>query len=308
MSSKANQFFKSWGLLILLSCIWGSSFILMKKGMFTADEKPIFSAVQVGALRMLIASTVLLPIAVRALYQLKNKRNLVFFAVVGVCGNFIPAFLFTYAETGISSGLAGMLNSLTPIFTLLVGLLFFRQKLTVLQVVGSIIGTLGITALVYTGKNSTQSGDLLPVFAIVLATFLYGVSLNTIKNKLQEYPSMHISAIALSLIFVPALIVFFLSKTPQTIQQNPHAWEGLAAISILAVIGTAIAVIIYNSMIRASSTLFASSVTYFIPFVAIGIGTYYGEEITLGQVGSMVIVLAGVVLANYGQKIFGRKE
>ena len=308
MSSKTKSFFKSWGLLILLSCIWGSSFILMKKGMFTEDEKPIFTAVQVGALRMLIASFVLLPIAIPALIKLTNKKDLRFFAVVGGFGNLIPAFLFTYAETGISSGLAGMLNSLTPIFTLLVGLLFFRQKLSLLQIVGSIIGTLGITALVYTGKSSSESGDLLHIFAIVIATFFYGVSLNTIKNKLQDYPSMQISAIALSLIFIPALLVFFLSKTPQTIQNNSHAWEGLAAISILAVVGTAIAVIIYNIMIRASSTLFASSVTYFIPFVAIAIGSYHGEVMTSGQVLSMVVVLSGVILANYGYKIFKKKD
>ncbi len=134
---------KKWMLLALLAGIWGSSFILMKRGMYTLTEEPIFSSSQVGALRMLIASLVMLPFAIRYLPQLKKWENVKFLMVVGFCGNFIPAFLFTYAETGISSGYAGMLNSCTPIFTILIGYLVFSNKLTFKQFLGVLIGTIG---------------------------------------------------------------------------------------------------------------------------------------------------------------------
>ena len=125
---------KSWMLLLTLACIWGSSFILMKKGMFTADGGELFSAPQVGALRMLIASSVLLPFSIRAIRKIQNKKDLLFFSIVGFSGNFFPAFLFTYAETGISSGFAGMLNSFTPIFTIIIGYVIYKQRITSFQV------------------------------------------------------------------------------------------------------------------------------------------------------------------------------
>src|SRR5690606_26713319 len=138
---------KSWLLLIMLACIWGSSFILMKKGMFDAHHGVIFSDRQVGALRMLLASSVLLPFAFRAIRKVRSWKVWLALLGSGVCGNFVPAFLFTYAEKGVSSGYAGMLNSFTPIFTLLIGLLFFKNKLTTLQLLGVFIGTIGIVLL-----------------------------------------------------------------------------------------------------------------------------------------------------------------
>jgi len=158
---------KSWLLLVLLACIWGSSFILMKKGMFNEQHEAIFSSTQVGSMRMLIAGLVLLPFSIQVLRKVKDRKDLRYFSIVGVCGNFIPAFLFTYAETHISSGLAGIMNSFTPIFTLLVGFLFFANKITRSQVMGTIIGFGGITVLVFTGGDvSAHSEELLPSLAI----------------------------------------------------------------------------------------------------------------------------------------------
>ena len=296
---------KSWLLLVLLACIWGSSFILMKKGMFNEQHEAIFSSTQVGSMRMLIAGLVLLPFSIQVLRKVKDRKDLRYFSIVGVCGNFIPAFLFTYAETHISSGLAGIMNSFTPIFTLLVGFLFFANKITRSQVMGTIIGFGGITVLVFTGGDvSAHSEELLPSLAIVLATLLYGISLNTIKFKLSAYKPIHVAAGGFATVFIPSIIGFFAFDTISVFKRHPDAMNGFVAIAILAVVGTAFAVFLFNGIIQSSSALFASSVTYLIPIVAVIIGTYFQESITKTQVLSMFIVIFGVLLANYGHLLF----
>ena len=291
----------SWLLLLLLACIWGSSFILMKKGMFAEDGTAIFSSEQVGSLRMLFAALALLPISIGKLKKLSWK-NILPLAIVGFCGNFFPAFLFTYAETGISSGLAGMLNSFTPIFTIIIGFLFFKTKLTNKQILGTIIGTLGIIALVLTGKTALLNGDWDHILAIVLATLLYAISLTTIKNKLSNFNSFEITSLAFLIIFPFSIGGFFLTDTIQTFNSNPMAYQGIFYIIILSIVGTALAVVLFNRIIAFSSALFASSVTYFIPIVAVLIGFTFGETINLWQVLSMLIVLSGVIIANVSLK------
>jgi drug/metabolite transporter (DMT)-like permease len=291
----------SWFLLILLACIWGSSFILMKKGMFSDDETVIFTSQQVGSLRMLIAAIALLPISISKI-KILNLKNIGLFAIVGFCGNFFPAYLFTYAETGISSGLAGMLNSFTPIFTIIIGFIIFKNKLTNKQLFGTFIGTIGIAALVLTGKNASLNGDWEHIFAIVLATFLYAISLNTIKYKLSSYSSYEITSMAFFTILPFSILGFFASDTVETIQHNPMALNGLVYIFILSIVGTALAVILFNRIISFSSALFASSVTYFIPIVAVIIGFGFGESITIWQIVSMLVILFGVIVANVSVK------
>ena len=298
---------KSWILLLLLACIWGSSFILMKKGMFADDHSPIFSATQVGSLRMLIASSALLPLSILNLRKLKAKKDLLLFAVVGFCGNFFPAFLFTYAETGISSGFAGMMNSFTPIFTIILGFLIFEHRLTAIQLSGAFIGSIGITCLILSGQTISFEGDSSHILAVVLATFLYGISLNTIKYKLQQYTSAEITSLAFAVIFLPSLVCFFILGTPGVFKYNVHATEGFSYIAVLALAGTALATFLFNGILRISSALFASSVTYFIPIVAVIIGLWFKESISVYQILSMVIILGGVLFANYGGKFFSKK-
>ena len=289
---------KSWILLIILSIIWGSSFILMKKGMYGNNGEPIFSAPQVGSLRMLIASSVLLPWAIKGWRSLQSKKDILYFSIVGTCGSFLPAFLFTFAETGITSGLAGMLNSFTPIFTILLGLVIFQQRLNSYQYIGVSIGTVGIILLVLTGKQSSLSGDTTHILAVIAATLLYAISLSTIKYKLQHYSSMQVTSISLSLIWIPAFVIVLMLDTPTIIQENELAFDGLYAIIVLALFGTAIATILFNATIRLSSALFASSVTYLMPIVSVLIGWRFGEVITAAQIGSMFIILFGILLAN----------
>lgn len=290
---------RAWLMLGALAAVWGSSFILMKKGMFAADGTAIFSDTQVGAIRMLIAGGVLLPFALRAVQKIKSFKQFLLLGLVGLSGNFFPAFLFTYAETGLSSGFAGMLNSFTPIFTILIGFFIYKIRLTPIQLIGIAIGSVGIVLLMIAGKSLSMTGTWFHILAIVLATLFYAVSLTTIKYKLQEFKSFEITSLAFLIILLPSIFANFQFGTLKTLQENPNAWEGLGYISILAIVGTALAVILFNQLISTSSALFASSVTYFIPIVAVLFGISYGEKIGWGQVGSMAIVLSGVFIANY---------
>ena len=287
---------KSWGLLLLLAVIWGSSFILMKKGMFNENGDAIFSAPQVANLRILIASLVLLPFAIRSMRKLMVRKDFTVLLVVGLSGNLLPAFLFTYAQTGISSGLSGMLNSFTPVFTLIIGTLIFRVKVSNAQIIGSFIGLIGIVLLILLGKNSTISGDFKPILAVICATFLYGLSLNLIKHKLSAFKPIEITSLSFTTLLIPSIIGFFYFDTPETIMHNHDASHALIFITILAVIGTAMAVFLFNGIIKISSALFASSVTYFIPIVAVIIGFLMKEKITSNQIMAMIIVLLGIVL------------
>ncbi len=290
--------FKNWILLISLSLIWGSSFILMNKGMFTSNNEKIFSFEQVGALRMLIASIALSPFALKALQKIKDKKILLGVLIVGVLGNFIPAFLFPFAQTGLTSGFAGMLNSFTPIFTVIIGYIIFGSKLGKSQILGMAIGTVGIILLMYSGSQVALTGNWTHIAAILMATLMYAISLNTIKHKLSNLKAIEVSSLAFFLLLIPSLIAIFLTKTHTTLLENPNASYGLIFIGTLSIFGTAIAVILFNELIKNSSTVFASSVTYFIPVVAVTIGLLFNESLSIWQIGSMMIVLLGVFFIN----------
>lgn len=272
--------------------------------MFTSEGKAIFSDTQVAALRMLIAALALLPFAIKALNKLKSWRNLLLLTLVGFAGNFFPAFLFTYAETGLSSGYAGMLNSFVPIFALIIGFVVFKNKLTALQVSGIAIGTVGIILLTLSGADLSLSGSWTHVGAILIATLCYAISVNTIKYTLQHLSGLEITALSFMLTIVPSIIINLYSGTVETIQTNEYAYQGLGFIIILSVVGTAFAVVLFNVLISNSSVLFASSVTYLIPVVAVIIGLSFNEHINIYQIGSMAIVLTGVFVAN----VLGKKK
>ncbi|HLW30050.1 MAG TPA: DMT family transporter [Brumimicrobium sp.] len=294
---KANV--KYAGILILLSLVWGSSFILMKRGMIDKETGDlIFTSNQVGSMRMLFASTALLPMGLRSLKIITSYKIGISLAVVSLAGSFIPAFLFTYAETGISSGYAGMLNSTTPIFTLLIGALFFRQKMLQMQVIGVLIGTIGIIALVNGVSTVDTSGTYLHVIAIVFATICYALSTNTMRYNLSHLQPLKVTSVAFVFAFLPAVFLFFYFETPATIVENPHANKALVYISILALVGTALSLILFNYLISKTSALFASSVTYLIPIVAVIIGLIDGETLSWIQIFAMIIILLGVYIAN----------
>lgn len=298
--------FLSWFLLILLSLVWGSSFILMKRGLES------FTSEQVAALRIVIAFLFLAPLLVKH-YKVNLKKNWKGLVIMGVFGNLIPAFLFTKAETGISSALAGMLNALTPIFAILVGLFVFKSTVSRNQVIGVVIGSLGALLLVSFDKSNSQSNNNI-WFALMVAgaTLCYAISVNGIKKYLTDVNSITASVWSFTIIGSTTLVFpivknLIFAKTNELnlwqdifyrLNANPQAWENLAFVSILAIIGSAISVILFNILIKNSNAIFASSCTYLIPVVAVIWGTIDGEEVVFAQFIAILIILSGIWLIN----------
>jgi drug/metabolite transporter (DMT)-like permease len=293
-------------LLVLLALTWGSSFILMKKGLATYDSN------QVAALRMLIAFIVLLPfgmVHLKRTYPGKWK----YFLAVGLFGNFLPAFLFTLAETRISSSLAGLLNSLTPIFTLILGAFFYSMPVKRNHIFGIILGFIGAAMLIIGPGIGGFSTDAQFGLLIVLATLFYGISLNVIRKFLADIPSVTITFWAFMMVGPPAGLYLLTTDVVKRTTDTPGAWESLGFIAILGIIGTAGAVMVFNILIKKTSAIFASSVTYLIPIVALGWGILDNETMDWVQGMAILVILAGIFMinrpfraensANFGQEV-----
>lgn len=286
------------GLLVILGAVWGSSFILMKLGMEPVAGFKTMSHIQVAGLRMLIAALVMLPFAIQSIGLLKTK-SAPYFLIVGLCGNLIPSFLFTYAGTVLSSGFSGILNSFTPIFTVLVALVAFKTKVHWIQIIGISIGTLGIISLVTSGGRLTLMNSPSHIGAILIGTLLYGISVNTIRNKLSHVSPLEVTSLGLFCILPFALSSFLFEGTAQVIVNAPFGWSAFGYVLFLGIVGTAISNIYFNKLIKLTSAIFASSVTYLIPVFAVLFGFILNESITYMQFISMLILLSGVFLVNF---------
>ena len=279
-----------WIILFLLALVWGSSFILMKRGL------EAFSSSQVAALRIGIASLFLIPFLIKH-YKINLKKYWLGLVLAGVFGNLIPAFLFTKAETGISSSLAGMLNALTPLFTVIFGWIAFRNKSTPLQVTGILIAFAGALLLLSGDKNPQESG-LLYACLVILATICYAISVNCIKHFLGDLNSIAATAWSFAFIGPVALVYLFSTNFIEVMQYNPKAVTSLGYISILGIVGSALSVIFFNYLIKLSGAVFAASSTYIIPIVAVGWGLFDGEIISVMQIAAIFVILGGVWLIN----------
>ena len=280
---------KNYSVLILLAIIWGSSFILMKRGL------DVYSYTQVAALRLFIAFLSLTPFLLRAV-KLVQKKHIIPIVVMALFGNGIPAFLFTKAQTQLDSSLVGILNSLVPLFTLLLGVYFFRTKPTKTNIAGIIIGLFGAVFLTYsTMGGGVEINDY--VFLVILATVMYAISINVIKKYLQDLDALSISSLAF-LMIGPFSAIYIFNTDFLILSASSAGVEALLYIVLLAVVGTSLAVVIFNQLISRSSAIFASSVTYLIPIVAIFWGVFDGEQVTLIHLLSVVIILSGVYLVN----------
>ena len=274
-----------WLALLILSLIWGTSYILMKKGLES------FSPYQVGALRIVITFICLLPVALRHFHHL-NKTNILSIIIIGLFGSVIPAFLFPLAETKISSSLAGMLNSLSPVFTLVFGITIYKRKAIGTQIAGVFLGLLGAAGLLYTGSFTFNLYGLL----VVLATILSGISSNEV-SRVKELNGIKITA--LSFFVTSPLAIIYLLFSDLSIPVHTENWvRNLSYIGILAVLGSAIALVIYYLLIRDTSPIFASSVTYFIPIVATLWGLADNEQFYSSMLISIIFIFAGVFIIN----------
>jgi drug/metabolite transporter (DMT)-like permease len=285
-----NNKFIHWVIFCLLALIWGSSFILMKEGLTQ------LSPYQVAALRMLFAGLILLPFAFKAFKKIpREKIGLVLLS--GIIGNFIPAFLFCIAETKIDSALAGILNSLTPLFTILVGLFFFKIATNTQKMAGILVGFIGLCLLFAAGKNISFE-NLAYASLVLLATFFYGLNVNMVGKFLQNIRALDIASIAFVFLIIPSALILYATGYFNLNFNNAaivHAtWSGI----FLGVVGTSISSILFYILIKRAGIIFASMVTYGIPIVAVAWGVYYGETISILQVGSLLIILVGVYIVN----------
>jgi drug/metabolite transporter (DMT)-like permease len=280
----------NWGIFILLSLIWGSSFKLMKIGM------EALTAYQVAALRMISAGVVLLPFALNAYKTIpRDKIGIVFLS--GIFGNFFPAFLFCIAEIKIDSSLAGILNALTPLFTIVIGVMFFNLQVSRNRLIGVLVGFVGLT-LLFLAKGNITLTYISYAFLVLLATVFYGLNVNIIGKYLKDIGSLNIASLAFCMLIPPAIIILFTTGYFHLGLTKGSVLVSEAASSTLGVLGTAVASVLFYVLVKRSGGLFASTVTYGIPFVAVFWGILSGEKITLPQIFCLGIILVGVYLAN----------
>ena len=280
----------NWGLFILISIIWGSSFILMKAGMNT------LTPFHVASIRMLSAGLVLIPFAYKAFKEVpKNKLLIVILS--GFIGSFFPAYLFCLAETKIDSSLAGILNALTPVFTIILGMLFFQLKANTQKFIGVLIGGVGLAMLmVPRGNIGFQNFNY--TLLVLVATILYGINVNLVGRHMQGVSSLNIASLAFVFLIIPSIIILYFTGYFSLPLTDKAVMLSTGASFLLGVMGTAIASIIFYVLVKRAGAIFATMVTYGIPFVAVFWGVIYGEQVSLFQVGCLGIILFGVYLVT----------
>jgi drug/metabolite transporter (DMT)-like permease len=291
MSVPDSQRGKAIVLLILLALIWGTSFILMKRGL------TVYSAGEVGSIRVVAAAIFLLPFAVMRLKELSGSQFAKLFAS-GLMGIFFPAFLFATAQTRLESSVSGILNSLTPICTLVIGVVLFKQPFRSKSVLGIIIGLIGTVILVLANYGSVGGLNLF-AFLVIIACVFYAVNLNFVKYKIADLKALTITSVSILLIS-PLALIYLLGFTDFTtkVSATPEAMTALGYIVLLGIMSTSVATILFNLLVKISNPIFTSSVTYIIPIVAVGWGLLDGEHLLLGHFIGMGAIIGGVYLAN----------
>lgn len=275
----------------MLSVIWGSSFIMMKEGLLH------LSAFQVASLRIVFSGIVLLPSAIKHFKKIPQNKILLIF-MSGVLGSLLPAYLFCVAEMGIDGALAGTLNSLTPIFVIITGALFFSTKTPANKILGILIAFTG-SILLLLSKNSMHSNqNLIYVSYVVFATICYGINVNMVYKHLQSIGSLQIAAVALTLNAIPALIVLYFTGYFSLPLNDSNILYSTGHAALLGIMGTAVASIIFYKLVKSAGAVFASMVTYGIPIIANFWGLIYGEEVGWKQFGCLLLILTGVYIAN----------
>ena len=285
-----NKDLLAWSLLILLAIIWGSSPILIKKALVKLDP------FEIGALRLTLASFVLMPFLLKNLREIKRKDYFILF-ISGIVGNVIPYFLYPIAQTKIDSATSGVLTSLTPFFALIVGVIFYKLKATKNNIIGLIIGFIGTFLLIlFSGSSGGFTADVFGLF-VVAATLLYGINLNLVKYHLNHLKPITITSFSIvSILPITLYILFFLSPFYDHLNDFDFYKVELGYVLILGVLGTSIATIIFYNLIKIKDTVFASMVTYLMPLVAISLGVIDGEKINEVQLFGMALILTGVFI------------
>ena len=277
--------------LLILALTWGSSYILIKKALLG------FSATQVAGLRITLSSLAFLPV-----FWWKRRaidwRRWPWLVVVGLAGSGIPAFLFPFAQTQISSSLSGLLSSLTPLFTLILAILVFRKIAARQQFWGIFIGLVGAAVLVFASRSEAVSGNVGYAFLVIVATMCYGLSSNVVAEKLKGMGSLTISASSFFLIFPLGLAALYFTDVVHTFQTVPEARTVVWAVVFLSLAGTVAASVLFFKLVQLTGAVFASTVSYLTPVVAVFWGLVDGEVLGGLHFLGMVLALTGVYLSR----------
>ena len=281
------------GFLVLafLSIIWGSSFFLIKKGLIA------FAPEQVACLRISFSGLAFIPVFILQFRKIdwSQWKPLL---VVALAGSSLPAFLFSTAQTQVSSSVAGVLNSLTPLFVLILGYFVFNLKLTSSKIIGVILGFIGAAFLILFGESAETGGNSWYGLLIVLASIFYATSANTVKTYFQNTSATVLSAATFVMVMPPALLYLLLSDFSIRLKTHPESYISLGAVFILSMVGTVLASLIFYKLIQMTSAVFASTVAYLIPIVALLLGTFDGEVITVYHLLGMGLILVGVYFSK----------
>jgi len=287
-----NDNLKRWLYLIILSLIWGSSFILMKKALIG------LTPIQVGALRIIFTSIFLFLVGFKSLKQIQ-KEHYKPIIITALLGTFIPVFLFAYAIGNIDSSIVSILNSLTPLSTLIIGGLLFSFTFSKLQKAGVLIGFLGTIFLILTSANINSNQNYYYAILPVIASIGYGFNVNIIKKSLQNLNPLSIATGNFAVMFIPALLVLYLSGFFGEYHFTDNKMNiSLYYLLLLALFGTAIAKTMYNKLVQISSPVYSSSVTYIIPIIAVLWGVLDGEKFILIQLFASSFIFLGVYLSS----------
>ncbi|GAB3709649.1 DMT family transporter [Flavobacterium koreense] len=279
-----------WLFLTVLALIWGSSFILIKKGLVG------LSPMQLGSLRIIFSAIFLIIIGFKSITEIK-QHQWKYIALTSLFGTFIPAFLFAIAQTQISSSVSSILNSLTPLNTLIIGGLAFGLSFKRTQVFGVVIGLIGTLLLIVNGAMNHPNQNYWYTILVLIASICYATNVNLLKKHLSDVKPLSISTGNFLVMLVPALIVLF-STDFLSVVENAEVQNSMIYIIILGVVGTGIANIIFFKLIQMSSPVFATSVTYLIPVVAFFWGLLDNEMLTPIQFIGAFIILIGVYLSS----------
>ncbi len=285
-----------WFYLVLLSFIWGSSFILIKKGLVGLTDY------QVGASRIVLTSIFLFSVGFKSLKKIK-KAHWKWVAITGFIGSFFPPFLFAIAQGHVDSAVASILNSLTPLNTVITGIIFMGILTTRLQIIGVIIGFSGTLLLLVAGADIHPDQNYWYGLLIIVSTVGYAFNVNIIKKHLGDADALAITTGNFIWIFFPALAILYYTGFFETVFESREMQISFGYVALLSLFGTAIAKVIFNRLVQIASPVFASSVTYTMPIVAVMWGLLDGEAFSVLQVVAGAIILLGVYLANKKAKI-----
>ena len=280
-----------WFYLIALSLIWGSSFILIKKALVGLE------ASQLGSLRIIFSSIFIFLIAWKNIFTIK-KIEWKWITISAFLGSFFPAFLFAFAEKEIDSSVASIINSIVPLNTLILGMIIFKIESTKRQIIGVLVGFFGTYLLISSGLKLNPDQNYNYAGLVILCSFLYALNVNIIKKYLQHLSALTITVGHFTAIIFPAILVFLFSDFEFSSLEKGEVKTSIFYVFILALFGTALAKIIFNKLIKISSPVFASSVTYSMLIVSIFWGIVDGEKFSIYQLIATLIIVFGVILTN----------